>query len=169
MLYIFFAYILISNIRYLFIDDSDYLLHLFKDFFYAFGMLIIWVIEDMFRTDCIIYDKTQFTINRGSLRPSQDTNNYNYNDIVKINYMPYLRLLTIKMKEENTYIDIATDNYSFAEFEPFLQILESYQPISRGFYIPDDGITTRTGKIIATVVVIFFSMLIMLGVYANNF
>jgi len=73
------------------------------------------------------------------------------------------------MKAENTYVDLVPSNYRFEAFEPFLEHLESYQPTSRGFYIPDDGIKTRAGKVVAFMVLIFFSGLILLGIYAQMF
>jgi hypothetical protein len=166
MVYVFLAVIIISNIKFLFTEDElSYLTHLFIDLFRGLFFLLVWIIFDMFETDCIHYDEVQFHIDKSGIRSRQES--FRFDDIVKINYKPYLRLLTIKMKQENSYVDLSPDNYAFKDFEQFLRVLESHKPISKGFYIPTDGIKSPTGFIIAGLITAIFLSLIVLGIYVQ--
>lgn len=149
------AIIVISNISYLFsTSDVSYITYVAKDIFDGLGLLVFLILYDLFEADCIKYDSNKFTINKsGMFRSRNET--YNYSDIEKINYMPYIKLLTIKMKQEHTYADISTNIYSFSEFEKFLEILESHKEITKGFYIPMEGIDSKAK---------FFGLVLMLSV-----
>ena len=96
--YILLAITFISNLRYLFVDETTYLSHLFGDLAYSLYALIFFIVESFFETDCIHYDDEKFLVDRGGLRAFKET--FKYADIEKINYMPYLRLLTIKVKND---------------------------------------------------------------------
>jgi len=166
-IYVILAYLFISNVRFIFVNEEHYLLHLLSDFFYALFLLITWIIQDYFTTDCVEYNEISFHV-KGDNKDSR-TSPYKFDEIIKVNYIPYVGILTIKMQGENRYIDLVPSNYRFEEFESFLKYIESYQPISRGFYIPDDGLKTRGGKIFAYTILIFFSSIILLAFYAKLF
>lgn len=166
-IYVMLAYLIISNVRFLFIEEQNYLFHLLSDLFYSIVALVIWIFEDYFKTDCIHYDAHYFNIDNDQEKNKNVS--YRFDEIVKINYMPYVRVLTIKMQKQNTYVDISPYNYNFKEFEAFLEHLESYQPISRGFYIPHDGLESRASKVVAYSVLIIFSSLIILGIISQIF
>jgi len=162
-IYIMVAYFFITNIRYLFIDATEYFEHVFTDFFYALFSFLITLILEFFITDCVDYDENYFWIRRST--QAEENSKYSFDDIVKINYMPYIRILTIKFKGENSFIDISPYNYKFQEFEPFLEKLERYQPITRKFEFLNNGLKKGEGKIVLFFLVSVILILIVLGVF----
>lgn len=151
----------ISLVHYVFTQSVGSLI---EDIFDMLIIFVIWVIYDSKSRDCISYDTEMFTI----LKNEDTETNHRFEDIVKINYMPYVKLLTITMKQEDTYLDISPIAYNFQELERFLDVLSTHQPITRGFYIPS-GIKTRHSLIFGVITLVVFSSLILFVMFASIF
>ncbi len=159
---VFLVILALSSIEHLFSDEGrSYLEHISENFFDMLFLFIIIFIFDFFNKDCIYYNESQFQIEKGINESILQI--YNYKDITKINYMPYLRLYTITMKQENTYIDFHPDHYDSNEFKKLLYILESYQPISKGFYMPSGGLNTPLAYVATVILLGFIFLLIAIG------
>jgi hypothetical protein len=152
------------SIEYFFTDDSiAYIDFLYQGLFdpNLLFLLAILLVFEYFEKDCVQYGKNFFQIERGIF--DSEVQSFQFNDIKKINYMPYLRLYTITMKQENTYIDFNQGFYPNQKFQEFIMALETHQPISRGFYMPSGGIRTPLFYAFALVVAGFVLLLIAIG------
>lgn len=126
-------------------------------------IFLIWVFFDSKTRECISYDAETFTLSK-----NEEESRHRFEDIVKVNYMPYVKLLTITMKQEETHLDISPITYNFHELERFLDALSRHRPITRGFYVPS-GIKTRTGLIFGIITLVVFSSLILFVILADIF
>lgn len=125
------------------------------------SLLILLLLFYYFEKDCIQYDQNLFKIRRGLQKAEYQT--YKIEDIVKINYMPYLHLYTLTMKQEDTYIDFNAGFYPTEEFQKFLVVLQTEQPINRGFYMPSGVLSTPLTYAGALIFLGFLLLLIAIG------
>ena len=160
------ALIAFTSAKYLYFDEEiSYLSYLFQNLFDSdlLFVLIVLFALDYFEKDCTKYDDKNFKITKGGVTSSSQQTTYRFDDILEINYMPYFRILTITMKEQDTYIDFYPGFYATDDFNDFKKQLQKFKPITKALYIPQGGPSAPTVYIALTVFVAFFSMLVGIG------